>query len=262
MLDLTTEKIWIALTIGNSRYHWAWFLNTHLQASWDSDYPLADEIDRDTFLNLLPLNFSATIVKYRREIDRIPIYLASVVPTQTIIWQRFPQVKCITLADIPLLNLYPTLGIDRALALLGAGENYGYPVLVIDGGTALTITGVNRARALHGGAIMPGLKLQFRSLFFGTAALPEILLPSQLPSRWGENTDSAIASGVLHAICAGVRAFIDDWLRLFPDSNLIFTGGDGKMLASYLSSMLPVDLVDRITVDRQLIFAGIAKIIH
>jgi type III pantothenate kinase len=267
MLDRIDKKVWIALAIGNSRYHWAWFLNTQLQASWDTDYLNTDASERflalgnnESLLQLFPINLTAIIKEQQLDIDLIPIYFCSVVPTQTAIWQKLPQVNQITLADIPLLNLYPTLGIDRALAALGAGQHYGYPMLVIDGGTALTITGVTRDRSLAGGAIMPGLKLQFRSLFVGTAALPEVLLPARLPPRWSADTESAIASGVLHVISSGIRDFINDWQQLFPDSKVIFTGGDGEMLAGYLQAILCMDLDVNLVVDRQLIFHGFSAI--
>jgi type III pantothenate kinase len=262
-----TERIWIALAIGNSRYHWAWFLNTQLQTNWDTNYLTTTEIeylsssDRPAnFLDLLPTDLQALIDRDRSQIDRIPIHLCSVVPSQTAIWQRLEQIEHITLDDIPLLNLYPTLGIDRALTLLGAGENYGYPALVIDGGTALTITGVNRDRSLVGGAILPGLRLQFRSLAVGTAALPEVVLPGQLPQRWSDRTEGAIASGILHVVSSGIRDFITDWQRLFPDSQIVFTGGDGDILATYLDSILSPDLKAKIAIDRQLIFHGFSAV--
>ena len=70
----------------------------------------------------------------------------------------------IGLEDIPLEGLYPSLGVDRALALWGAGATWGFPCLVIDGGTALTLTGGNGDGFLVGGAILPGLRLQLQSL--------------------------------------------------------------------------------------------------
>lgn len=197
----------------------------------------------------------------RIAISTIPIYLVSVVPSQTKIWQQLPQVRQITLTDIPLLNLYDTLGIDRALAILGAGENYGYPVLVIDGGTALTITGVNQDRSLVGGAIMPGLRLQFRSLFIGTARLPEVELLAQLPSRWGQDTNTAISSGVLYTVTAGIADYIKDWDRLSPDGQIVFTGGDGETFAIYLKLSLPEYIAKRIVFDRHLIFKGVLVIV-
>ena len=258
MSDLVAEKLWIALTIGNSRYHWAWFLNTKLQSSWDTVYFTTDIITQMMSVN--PIDLRSELVARQIAISEVPIYLVSVVPNLSLIWQQLPQVKQIILADVLLLNLYPTFGIDRALAILGAGEHYGYPALVIDGGTALTITGVDHHRSLVGGAIMPGLRLQLRSLSTSTAALPEIELPGQFPSRWSNNTNDAIASGILHTISSGLRDFVLDWERLFPDSQIVFTGGDGEILAGYLQLILPEYLVRRIVFDRELLFCGVALI--
>jgi type III pantothenate kinase len=257
-------SIQIGLAIGNSRYHWAWFLNTKFQSSWDTEY-----IVTDRFWELLPIDLQMLIKQTQLDIDRVFIYLISVVPSQTAIWQQLPQVKQISLSDIPLLNLYPTLGIDRALAGFGAGEIYGYPVLVIDGGTALTITGIDQDRRFVGGAIMPGLRLQLRSLAIGTAALPEIELPQQLPPCWSDNTPGSITSGILHTVSAGISYFIQDWQQLFPKSQIVFTGGDGDFLAGYLQSKLPSGLntctaslqENFIRFDRHLLFYGLSAIL-
>ncbi len=249
--------IQIGLSIGNSRYHWAWFLNTKFQFSWDTEY-----LNIDRYLEFLPIDCQRIINNEKLEFDRSPIYLVSVVASQTAIWQQLPQVKLITLADIPLFNLYPTLGIDRALTTFGAGNISGYPVLVIDGGTALTITGVDDKYRLVGGAILPGLRLQLRSLFTGTAALPEIILPSQLPPRWSDNTPGAISSGILYTVSAGISDFIQDWQQLFPASYIILTGGDGELLTGYLRANLKVDLAERVRFDRDLLFVGLSAILQ
>jgi type III pantothenate kinase len=263
------ERIWLALSIGNSRYHWAWFIDSKLQSSWNTAY-FSDEIlsqivsanlTNFDLLELLPIDLQHQISTNRLNIAKLPIYLASVVPSQTAIWQQLDRVQLLTLADIPLLNLYPTLGIDRALTLFGAGESYGYPVLVIDGGTALTLTGVDDRLIFVGGAIMPGLRLQFRSLSTGTAALPEVDLPAILPARWSDNTRDAISSGILYSSIAGIRDFILDWEQLFPRNQIVFTGGDGKILSSYLQSILPLALGFRVTYDRSILFHGIAKVV-
>jgi type III pantothenate kinase len=254
------ENIQIGLSIGNSRYHWAWFLNTKLQSSWDTEYltpvGVASPME-NRFNQSFPLDLRTIIKQAQIEIDRVPIYLASVVPSQTEIWQQLARVTVISLDRIPLKNLYPTLGIDRALATFGAGEIYGYPVLVIDGGTALTITGVDNNRRLVGGAILPGLRLQMCSLYTDTAALPEIVLPSQLPPHWSNNTPDSIASGILHTVSAGIRAFIQDWQQLFPDSPIVFTGGDGELLAK----LLGLESIERVRFDRQLLFNGMAALL-
>lgn len=230
--------IWLALAIGNSRYHWAWFIDQELQDAWHSEYVCANKWSQQL---VLPDNLSAHLQSQQLQLPDIPIYLASVVPAQTTLWQPHVQ-KVFTLADVPLLNLYPTLGIDRALAAYGAGEQYGYPVLVIDGGTALTLTGIDGDRRLVGGAICPGIGLQLRSLSMGTAALPQLQIPTALPPRWAQDTPSAIMSGVLHGSIASLQGFIQDWHQQFPDSPVLLTGGDGELLQSYLQQRLIVSV--------------------
>ena len=163
------------------------------------------------------------------------------------------------MADIPLKNLYPTLGIDRALAVLGSGETYGFPSLVIDGGTALTLTGVNQAKELVGGAILSGLNLQFQSLATKTAALPALKFPQTLPTRWAMNTEDAIASGILYNLLSGIIGFIEDWLNQFPESKIILTGGDGERLLSYLNEIYP-DIANYCKFDPNLIFWGMRSL--
>jgi type III pantothenate kinase len=211
---------WLALAIGNSRLHWAYFAGQELQQTWHSDYftPTADwrEVAQPDW----------SIPAYT------PLYLASVVPAQTTQWQPFAQ-RILTLADVPLQGLYPTLGLDRALAALGAGETYGYPLLLIDAGTALTFTGINADRQLVGGAILPGLRLQWQALHQGTAALPDFQADFKPANRWAIKTEEAIASGIFHSALASIRDFYLDWQSQFPETALVITGGDGKIL--YLS---------------------------
>ena len=169
----------------------------------------------------------------------LPLVLASVVPQQTAIWQSYPEVRIITLDQLPIGGLYPSLGIDRALALLGAGNQLGWPVLLIDAGTALTFTGANVNRYLVGGAILPGLGLQLSSLGEKTAGLSSVSLPENLPCRWAKDTAGAIQSGVVRAAVAGVRDFIEDWRCLLPNSKIAITGGDRTLLLQYLASAFP-----------------------
>lgn len=186
---------------------------------------------------------------------QIPLYIASVVPQQTLLWQAYPNGRVITLSDIPLEGVYPSLGIDRALALWGAGIKYKFPCLVVDGGTALTFTGADTNRTLVGGAILPGVGLQLQTLATNTAALPQVALGESLPKRWALNTSDAIIGGVIYTILAGVRDFVRDWLQQFPDSRVIFTGGDGQLLRDFLSINYQTNF------DPHLIFWGMQAVL-
>jgi type III pantothenate kinase len=250
LLDLPTgakKDDWIGLAIGNSRLHWAWFTKETLQKSWDTDHLIPSEVEQ-VIQKLTSPNSEPP-----------PLYLASVVPTQIPLWQRYPATHLITLNQLPLKGLYPTLGIDRALAVLGAGEKLGFPVLVIDAGTALTFTGADSQRNLIGGAILPGFRLQLQSLAQKTAALPTVALPEALPPRWALQTDTAIESGVIYTVLAGVRDFIEQWRDRFPNSQIALTGGDSTILLTYLKTQFSQTATE-ITADPNLIFWGMQRL--
>lgn len=229
--------LWTALTIGNSRLHWAEFSGDRLQKTWDTPHVNQDQ------------------TQLQQE-----LWIASVVPSQNQFWQAHPHAHWLSLEQVPLQGLYPTLGIDRALALWGAIQTIGNPVLVIDAGTALTFTGADRDR-LIGGAILPGLKLQFQALNQGTAALPDLhssftIRHSTFPPRWALTTETAIASGILHTLIAGLQSFIHDWRLTYPTSAVVLTGGDGDRLHAYLQALYP-DLASSVKLNPHLIFNGI-----
>jgi type III pantothenate kinase len=243
---------WLALIIGNSRLHWAWFVDGDLVFIWDSQHLSIEIKDGKTLNAIIPEKLS---ISWKNK-DLLPIYLASVVSQQTALWQNYPFIYEIKLKDIEIERLYPTIGIDRALAVWGAGNIYGYPCLVIDGGTALTLTGVDNYQRLIGGAILPGLRLQLTGLAQKTAALPEIKLDRTLPQRWALNTPEAIASGIIYSTIAGIYDFIIDWCDRFSNSSIVFTGGDGELLYNYFSWRYP-QIGLEIKFDRNLIFYGI-----
>lgn len=260
MNSVLPDSSWLALMIGNSRLHWATFVGDKLQAAWDTQHLpecVVQKLANCRNLNDLPVEIllpnSPRFLSFP-----CPIYLASVVPSQTETWQVYPDIHIITLDQVPLKNVYPTLGIDRALALWGAGETWSYPILVIDAGTALTFTGADVNRYLVGGAILPGLGLQLQSLAQRTANLPLLETQMPLPTRWALNTPESIHSGVIYTIIAGMRDFIEDWLQRFPESCICLTGGDGKRLLLYLRSH--PQIATKVIFDPHLIFWGMQSV--
>ncbi len=246
---MTKDKV-ILLMIGNSRLHWALFNNNSLINLWDTPH-LSEKINQNFINNCFPenLDFSELLQQ------NIIINLASVVPNQLIFWQDYPQLNLINLQDIPLKNLYSTMGIDRALALWGCVNKYGFPCLIIDGGTALTLTGINQNQELIGGAIFPGLNLQQKALSLYTANLPTITFSKFLPPRWALNTPDAIASGIIYTVLAGISDFIDHWVTQFPQSFIVITGGDRQFLFEALAKYNP-NFEGKIIEDSNLIFWG------
>ena len=242
----------IFLVIGNSRLHWGWFQEGKILQSWNTSH-------LEKPVNTLPTHLFPTEITQSLS-ETVFIYLVSVVEKQTQLWENYPHKHIITLDDIPLTNIYSTLGVDRALCAYGAGETYGYPVLVIDGGTALTYTTVGTRRNFQGGAILPGLSLQLNALTEHTAALPQVSLPPTLPQLWATSTSSAIESGVIHTVTAGIYDYVSHWWRDFSDGVVILTGGDAILLQTYLKQKYPL-FSENIIVDQTIMFRGIAQLI-
>ncbi|NEU73316.1 pantothenate kinase [Hassallia byssoidea VB512170] len=250
-----SENLWLALEIGNSRLHWALFAGEKLCQVWDSVYLRAETVEqlaqKATLGNLLSVISPPS--------PSPPLLLSSVVPSQTQIWQSYPNVRVITLDQVPLKGMYPTLGIDRALSLYGAGRTLGFPMLVIDAGTALTFTGADSHQSLVGGAILPGLNLQFASLAQKTGQLPLVELPQELPRRYALNTQEAIASGIIYTLVAGIKDFVEAWWCDFPESKVAIKGGSSTLIVNYMRSQYP-EIAARLIVEPNLIFWGMRSL--
>ncbi len=253
-MSYNPPKTWLALIIGNSRLHWGLFNQETILKAWDTNY-----LTESTIKNLSKSQILQPIFPYLSS-PFPPLFIASVVPAQTKLWQNYPHAKFMTLDEIPLKKLYPTLGIDRALSLLGAGETCGFPILVMDAGTALTFTGADNHRNLIGGAILPGLGLQFSTLTHKTGKLPNVDLPQKPPQKYAFNTSEAIQSGIIYTLLAGIKDFIEAWWCNFPESKVIFTGGDSSLLFSYLNSQFP-EIAMQVIIEKNLVLWGMQKII-
>lgn len=240
------QNEWLAVSMGNSRWHWGRFAGDRLADTWDSDRASARTM-RD-------------LRTYQHK--GLPIVIASVVPEDVALWRTVPQVDILSIDRIPLRGLYPTHGLDRALALWGAGMQAGFPALVIDAGTALTVTASDADGTAIGGSITPGISLQMRALASGTAALPQVALPKTPPPRLARSTIEAIQSGVLYTAIAGLRETIEVWRSRCPGRRHIWlTGGDGAALMNYLRTMAP-DLAASVRYEPNLVLLGMCELLR
>lgn len=71
-------------------------------------------------------------------------------------------------------GVYPTMGVDRCAGLYAAKANYGCPVLLLDGGTAMTYTALDADSNIIGGGISSGVKLRFQALSDNCGKLPMV----------------------------------------------------------------------------------------
>lgn len=235
---------WLGLVIGNSRLHWALFEGENWQASWHTPHLTAVQVEYLQQQQWRPQSWRSlttdTIPAALETANQpIPLWIGSVVKSQQALWQGYAAVYNVQREHLPLDNLYDSLGLDRALVLIGAAAIADWPVLVIDGGTALTLTaGVDGC--FWGGAILPGLGLQVYALAHQTDALPAVdIHNSLLPPRWAHSTVGAIQSGILLTIVAGLESYVLDWWQQYPTGSVLFTGGDGAELLTLLKQQSP-----------------------
>lgn len=124
-----------------------------------------------------------------------------------------------------------TLGVDRWLAMLAAVEQYpGLDLMVISGGTAVTVDLVGMDGVHAGGLILPGLGMASRALFTAAPGLP--CDPVRVDSIWqpGQTTKTCINAG-FSALYQGLFVvLLQQRSRPFSADTAIFTGGDGRDL--------------------------------
>lgn len=101
-----------------------------------------------------------------------------------------------------------TLGADLVVGGVAAITYYGTPAIIIDMGTATTVTLVDKNGAFRGGAIMPGVNLSFSALTSGTSLLPGIYI--ETPEKViGTDTVGCMQSGAIYGTAAMIDGLID-----------------------------------------------------
>ncbi|WP_254942170.1 type III pantothenate kinase [Cyanobium sp. A1C-AMD] len=150
-----------------------------------------------------------------------------------------PLERRLHLKDVPLLEQPGWLGVDRALVGWRAWCLASGPVLVADGGTALSLTLVTSDGRFRGGRLLAGAALQLRALAAETAGLPALDQPLDLPpDLWPHSTSEAMAAGVLRGLAAALDAAGRDALSSCPGCSFWLTGGDGPLLKPLLQQLL------------------------
>lgn len=129
------------------------------------------------------------------------------------------------------------MGDDRKLGLLGASMLFSSPVVVVDCGTAITISVLGNDNVCYGGTIMLGMSGHARALHTFTASLPRVKIAFKQNDLLLDNTQDAIQQGLISTTRGGI---IDSLATIFykvsqttdalQDANIIFSGGLGSSM--------------------------------
>ena len=118
------------------------------------------------------------------------------------------------------------LGADIVANAVGARVRFKTPFVVVDFGTATTVSAVDGAGVFRGVAILPGVGSAAAALARTCANLPEIT-PGEPASLLGKNTRDSLNGGLTWGFAVMADALVDRVVREtgISDPALIATGG-------------------------------------
>lgn len=148
-----------------------------------------------------------------------------------------------------LMDNPATVGSDLIVNAVAGMEKYGYPLIMIDMGTATTISVLDDKKNYIGGTIMPGVRVSLDSLVNRTSQLPKIALESP-GHAIGKNTIDCMKSGIIMGQAASMDGMIDRiWKELGYKTKVVATGG--------LASRIIPDCTHDIIIDDELTLIGL-----
>ncbi len=143
---------------------------------------------------------------------------------------------------------------DLLAAAAAAREYYPLPAVIIDIGTAATVTVVSGEGAYIGGCILPGPGTALKGLLKDTALLPAVDFSA--PDRAvAKDTVNAIKSGMIYGSAGALDGIIDHFEEELGEApaSIIATGGMGRIIAPFCRHEM--------TVDNDLLLKGLGLIL-
>ena len=219
----------LVIDIGNTYTKIAVFKRNELLRT--GQYQTVDTETLSSFLNNISVD-KAIISSVKKENDDWQIILAQKIP---LTYFNSALTKGIT-------NHYltpKTLGRDRLAAVMGAWYLYpGKTSMVIDGGTTITYDWIDAEGNYFGGSISPGLNMRYKALNYYTASLPLVDPDETFEAGYGNDTKSAIRSGVQNGIKHELTGFIESCKKDGQELNIILSGGDSIFFDTLLKNSI------------------------
>ena len=128
-----------------------------------------------------------------------------------------------------LMDNPKSVGSDMIVNAVGALAEHEPPIIIIEMGTATTMSVIDKNGRYVGGAILPGLRVSLDSMSASTAQLPRISLDT--PRRViGKNTIDCMRSGVIFGNAAMIDGMLDRIEEeLGEKTSIIATGGISRL---------------------------------
>ncbi len=179
--------------------------------------------------------------------------ISSVVPALSAIIRRAIEI----LTDCPVISV--STGVKTGLNIktdnpkqLGSDivcgavwvKNAGkVPAILVDLGTATTVTAIDGKGVLNGYAIMPGMGISLQALGQYAAQLPSIGIDSLAQKAIGKNTVDAMTSGIFYGSAGAVDGIISHFREEMgeEDPYIVLTGEYAQAVSPFLINPHSID---------------------
>lgn len=129
-----------------------------------------------------------------------------------------------------LMDNPKTVGSDMIVDVVAASHEHPLPLVVIDMGTATTLSVADKHGNYIGGVILPGLRVSLNSLSGKTAQLPYISL--EVPDKViGKNTIDCMRAGIIFSNVDMIDGILDRMEKELKETpTVIATGGLARFI--------------------------------
>lgn len=153
-----------------------------------------------------------------------------------------------------------TLGLDRYAAVIAAEALFpDQNCLVIDAGSCITYDFVDSQKKYLGGSISPGIEMRFNAMNKFTGRLPLINANPDRDIEYGNDTESAILSGVQKGIIYEAIGFINSFIVRWPQLKVILCGGDVNFFDTQLKNSI---FAHTLKTEPNLVLIGLNEVIY
>ena len=246
----------LTVDLGNSEISFGWFDQSALLTVFRTAANRSKSVDEyiatfeELFLSKKIKNVEGIVISsvVPQLLDTVAEALKSITKINPIILQ--PGLK----TGLKLKMDNPNeIGADLIADSVGGIKKLGYPLIIIDLGTANKVMAIDKEGFFRGGIINPGIKISLDALIKTASQLPNIKL-SQPPKVIGSNTLDAMNSGIVY----GYARMLDGLVKMFEQelgyqAKVIITGG----LAGYIK---PAMNTSNLVYEPNLIHYGLVEI--
>ena len=152
------------------------------------------------------------------------------------------------------MEVHNQLGSDLVANAVAAVEKYPAPIIMIEMGTATTISYISQQRTYEGGMMFPGVRLSLDALSEHSALLQNVALQHPTKNLIGKNTEDCMRNGIVYGTAGMLDGIIDRIIDTIPDRKaaIVATGSNAPVIVRYCRN--------EITYDKYLLMEGLRLI--